>query len=60
MKESIYERNARIGADVKRAQFEAKMMLSFWYQNANDGKNWSRNRSRTFPGIAKALAEQWG
>lgn len=37
-----------------------KMTLSRWYQQANDGKNWSKNRSKTFPGIAKAMAEQWG
>ncbi len=24
------------------------------------GKNRARNRSKTFPGIAKAMAEQWG
>lgn len=32
MKESIYERNARIGADVKRAQFEAKMKMPYKFK----------------------------
>lgn len=29
-----------------------------WYQNG--GKNRQKNRSKTFPGIARAMAEQWG
>ena len=37
-----------------------EMTFSKWYQEANKGGEWSRNRSKTFPGIAKAMAEQWG
>lgn len=32
--------------------------LPRWYSNC--GKNRSKARSKTFPGIAKAMAEQWG
>lgn len=52
MKESIYERNARIGADVKRAQFEAKMKMPYKFKK--------KYASKTFDGIAEAMAEQWG
>ena len=37
-----------------------EMTLSMWYQKANKNGEWSKNRSKTFPGIAKAMAEQWG
>lgn len=37
-----------------------KMTLSKWYQKANKNGEWSKNRSKTFIGIAKAMAEQWG
>lgn len=36
------------------------MTLSKWYQEANKNGQSSKNRSKTFPGIAKAMAEQWG
>lgn len=32
--------------------------MPFWYSNC--GGNRQKNRSKTFPGIAKAMAEQWG
>ncbi len=31
-----------------------------WTDASKGGKNRARNRSKTFPGIAKAMAEQWG
>lgn len=31
-----------------------------WYSDAKKGKNHSKERSLTFPGIARAMAEQWG
>lgn len=34
--------------------------VSMWYQKANTGKNRSKNRSKTFKGVAIAMAEQWG
>ena len=37
-----------------------EMTLSMWYQKANKNGEWSKNRSKTFLGIAKAMAEQWG
>ncbi len=37
-----------------------EMTFSKWYQEANKRGEWSRNRSKTFPGVAKAMAEQWG
>lgn len=37
-----------------------EMTFSKWYQEANKNGEWSKNRSKTFPGIAKAMAEQWG
>lgn len=37
-----------------------EMTLSKWYQEANKRGEWSKNRSKTFKGIAKAMAEQWG
>ncbi len=33
---------------------------SKWFQCHSGGTNHSKNRSRTFPGIANAMAEQWG
>ena len=33
---------------------------SKWYQLLTPGPERSKNRSRTFPGIAQAMAEQWG
>lgn len=37
-----------------------EMTLSKWYQQANKNGEWSKNRSKTFQGIANAMAEQWG
>lgn len=37
-----------------------EMTLSTWYQKANKNGEWSKNRSKTFAGIAQAMAEQWG
>ena len=37
-----------------------EMTFSKWYHEANKQGEWSRNRSKTFPGIARAMAEQWG
>ena len=37
-----------------------EMTLSKWYQKANKNGEWSKNRSKTFHGIAEAMAEQWG
>jgi len=32
---------------------------SLWYQIEAPGKDRSKNRSRTFPGVAEAMAQQW-
>lgn len=37
-----------------------EMTLSMWYQKANKNGEWRKNRSKTFDGIGKAMAEQWG
>lgn len=37
-----------------------KVNGSLWYQMEAPGKDRSKNRSRTFPGVAKAMAQQWG
>lgn len=37
-----------------------EMTLSMWYQKANKNGEWSKNRAKTFEGIVKAMAEQWG
>lgn len=34
--------------------------VSCWEERQNGGKDRAKNRSKTFPGIAKAMAEQWG
>ncbi len=41
-----------------RQVFSSGRTLPSWYSNC--GGNRARERSRTFPGIAKAMAEQWG
>lgn len=37
-----------------------EMTLSKWYYDGLKGGEWSKNRSKTFYGIAEAMAEQWG
>ena len=34
--------------------------ISCWEEKQNGGKGRAKNRSKTFPGIAAAIAEQWG
>lgn len=34
--------------------------ISCWEERQNGGKNRAKIRSKTFPGIAAAIAEQWG
>lgn len=34
--------------------------ISCWEERQNGGKDRAKNRSKTFPGIAAAIAEQWG
>ena len=37
---------------------ESTKIAGNWFNKG--GKDRQRNRSKTFPGIAKAMAEQWG
>lgn len=36
-----------------------KRMSKWYYESLRDKKNGQTNRSRTFPGIAEAMADQW-
>lgn len=33
--------------------------LPLWYHEAKSGKDYAKTRSKTFPGIANAMADQW-
>jgi hypothetical protein len=46
----------------KRKEFESGRSMPAWYADAWNlpKKDRARVRSKTFPGIAKAMAEQWG
>jgi len=39
-------------------EYQSTTALRSWYNKG--GKNRQKNRAKTFPGIAKAMAEQWG
>ena len=41
-------------------QKNGKWRYSCWEMDQRGGKERARERSKTFPGIAKAMAEQWG
>ena len=41
-------------------QTNGKYRYSCWEMDQKGGKNRAAERSKTFPGIAKAMAEQWG
>lgn len=49
-----------VGKGKKYIMKNGKSNGSYWYQRLTPGKNRAVIRSRTFPGIAKAMAEQWG
>lgn len=40
-------------------QANGKVRKTCWEMEQNGGKERAKNRSKTFPGIAKAMAEQW-
>lgn len=40
-------------------KYENTTVPGNWYNKAGKGKNRQKVRSKTFPGIAKAMAEQW-
>jgi len=40
--------------------FKSGKRMATWYVNATKGKDRSDIRSRTFDGVARAMAEQWG
>ena len=41
-------------------QKNGKTRKSCWEMEQNGGKDRAKNRAKTFEGIAKAMAEQWG
>ena len=41
-------------------QANGKVRKTCWEMEQGGGKDRAKNRSKTFPGIAKAMAEQWG
>lgn len=43
---------------VPECQRESTKVAGNWFNKG--GKDRQRNRAKTFPGIAKAMAEQWG
>lgn len=43
----------------ERQKFESGKSMAVWYSKGS-GKQRQKNRSKTFPGIAKAMADQWG
>ena len=44
----------------KFVQKNGKVRSTCWEMEQGGGKNRAQNRAKTFPGIAKAMAEQWG
>lgn len=44
----------------KFTKADGKTRYSCWEMEQNGGKDRAKNRAKTFPGIAKAMAEQWG
>lgn len=42
-----------------RIKFASGKSLPKWYSDAKSGPNYAKLRSKTFPGIAKAMANQW-
>lgn len=46
--------------EFKRYGGKKSCKMPLWYTKAKNKKNYSEIRSKTFLGIAKAMAEQWG